>query len=105
MPNIRSAKAILMTKSKLLLRNRLLLLKGIMVNKFPITIKTDATEKNTAPYHAFCFRKRTSSQMDYSFSGNICRRCVFHRRHFSAEKFETSDALVNLKEDILNCYI
>ena len=45
MPNIRSAKAILMTKSKLLLRNRLLLLKGIMVNKFPITIKTDATEK------------------------------------------------------------
>ena len=45
MPNIRSAKAILMTKSKLLLRNRLLLLKGIMVNKFPMTIKTDATEK------------------------------------------------------------
>ena len=61
--------------------------------------------KNTALYHAFCFRKRTSSQMDYSFSGNICRRCVFHRRHFSAEKFETSDALVHLKEDILNCYI
>ena len=45
MLNIRSAKAILMTKSKLLLRNRLLLLKGIMVNKFPMTIKTDATEK------------------------------------------------------------
>ena len=45
MPNIRSAKAILMTKSKLLLRNRLLLLKGIMVNKFPMTIKTDATGK------------------------------------------------------------
>ena len=42
MPNIRSAKAILMTKSKLLLRNRSLLLKGIMVNKFPMT---DATEK------------------------------------------------------------
>ena len=37
--------------------------------------------------------------MDYSFSANICRRCVFHRRHFSAEKFETSDALVSLKED------
>ena len=45
MPNIRSAKAMLMAKSKLLLRNRLLLLKGIMVNKFPMTIKTDATEK------------------------------------------------------------
>ena len=37
--------------------------------------------------------------MDCSFSAYICRRCVFHRRHFSAEKFETSDALVNLKED------
>ena len=36
--------------------------------------------------------------MDCSFSAYICRRCVFHRRHFSAEKFETSDALVNLKE-------
>ena len=34
-----------MTKSKLLLRNRLLLLKEIMVHKFPMTIKTDATEK------------------------------------------------------------
>ena len=45
MPNIRSAKAILMTKSKLLLRNRLLLLKRIMVKKFPMTIKTEATEK------------------------------------------------------------
>ena len=74
-----------------------------MVNKFPMTIKTDATGKTL--HHIMLSVLERGLARNYSFSGNICRRCVFHRRHFSAEKFETSDALVNLKEDILNCYI